>query len=59
MSKRYVVFITYGVYVGADEYDEEYIIRKAVEKMFTHDESEVAGSCDAEIEDITQEFEED
>lgn len=58
-KNKYLVFVTYGVYVGADEYDDADIVIKAVNKMFDHGPDAVAGSCDAEIEDITEEFEDE
>ena len=59
-GKKYVVYVTYGVYVDTDtdDYNEEAIIAEAVVKMFSHGQQEVIGSCDAEIEDVTDEFRE-
>ena len=64
MSK-YVVYITYGVYVdtvneldlGLDEgYDS--LKREAVAKMWTHGQLEVGTNAEIEYEDVTEEFKE-
>lgn len=55
--KKHVVYVTYGVYVDAEEAaSEETIIEMAVQKMFAHGEREVASACSAEVEDVTEEF---
>ena len=62
-SNKYVVYITYGVYVDVDntfdlasDEDNFKITAKAVEKLFEHGIAEVISACDAEIEDVTEEF---
>lgn len=65
MPKKFVAFISYGVYVDApDDLDWEseegytYLRQSAVAKLFEHGEAEVLNACDLEIEDVTAEFEE-
>ena len=55
---KYVVYITYGVYVETDPTNEDMITSMAVSKMFSHGEVEVSQSCDVEITDVTDEEEE-
>jgi hypothetical protein len=65
MSKKFAVYITYGVYVdmpdtfditNEDTYDT--LKHDAVSKMFSHGQLEVATNCEVEAEDITEEMEE-
>lgn len=65
MTKKLVVYITYGVYVDQPdsfdvERDEEYdqLKRDAVTKMFSHGVLEVGTNAEIEYEDVTEEFEE-
>jgi hypothetical protein len=64
MSK-YVVYITYGVYVDTvEELDLEsnsgfdQLKREAVATMWTHGQLEVGTNAEIEYEDVTKEFEE-
>jgi tRNA splicing ligase len=54
--EKYVVYITYGVYVDTDTTNEQEIIAMGVSKMFSHGEVAVTQSCDVEIECVTKEF---
>jgi tRNA splicing ligase len=54
--EKYVVYITYGVYVDTDTTNEEEIIAMGVSKMFNHGEVAVTQSCHVEIENVTKEF---
>jgi hypothetical protein len=65
MAKKFVVYITYGVYVDQPdsfdvERDEEFdqLKRDAVSKMFSHGVLEVGTNSEIEYEDVTKEFEE-
>lgn len=65
MPKKFVVFVSYGVYVDApDDLNDStqegytYLRQRAVAKLFEHGEAEVMNACDLEYEDVTAEFEE-
>jgi hypothetical protein len=65
MSKKFVCYVTYGVYVDTDddidlehEPDWAKVSVLAVEKMWSHGLAEVSNTAEVEIEDVTEEFEE-
>lgn len=66
MSKKYVVYVTYGVYVDyptdfdPNQSDENFdqLKRDAVAKMFSHGQVEVGANAEIEFEDVTEEFQE-
>lgn len=65
MSKKFVVWVSYGVYVDAPDgldWDSEegytYLRKNAVSKMFEVGVDEVTSSANIEAEDVTEEFEE-
>lgn len=65
MAKKFVAYISYGVYVDTiDELDwdsdEGYALLKqeAVAKMWEHGQAEVSSNAEIEFEDVTEEFEE-
>lgn len=68
MAKKYVVYVTHGVYVDIhnDDFDpdnnaedHEKLQTAAVLKMWTIGYNEVKTECNIEWEDVTEEFEED
>ena len=64
MAKKYVVWVSYGVYVDTDldaETDDGYALikRQAVDKMFSHGHNEVIANAEIEVEDVSAEFAED
>jgi hypothetical protein len=65
MPKKFVVFVTYGVYVDAPDgldWDSEegytYLRENAVNKLFEAGIHEVTSDSNIEAEDVTEEFEE-
>lgn len=67
MAKKFVVYISYGVYVDypdgieIDENDDEdydQLKRDAVAKMWSHGQNEVGLNCEIDLEDVTEEFKE-
>lgn len=65
MGKKFVVYITYGVYVDTPEsvdlendFDYLHIQELAVAKMFAHGVDEVSTAAEVEIEEVSNEFEE-
>jgi hypothetical protein len=64
MADKWVVYVTYGVYVDVDKVldpensqaDEEELVTRAVLKMWQHGYTTVKNDCSVEYENVTQEF---
>lgn len=64
MKQKWVVYVSYGVYVDTDveldptNNDNDYVALRAlaVEKMWSAGSSEVSSQCEIEFENVTEEF---